>query len=110
MTDGIVYGDTDRSDRAYAFFPVTRDDEWCGEYEPREEDREDDQTPPNLKAGDSEDLLNDLQAAQLLNTKPQTLAVWRCKKRHGLPFIRVGRSIRYRRSDIERWLQARTGE
>lgn len=56
----------------------------------------------------TENLLNDLQASQLLGIKPQTLAVWRCTGRHELPFVRVGRSIRYRASDIQRWLDSRT--
>lgn len=56
----------------------------------------------------SESLLTDLQAAQILNIKPQTLAVWRCTGRHDLPFVRCGRAIRYRLSDLEAWVNART--
>ena len=36
-----------------------------------------------------------------------TLAQWRYRK-VGPPWIRVGRHIRYRRSDVEAWLTAQT--
>ena len=54
-----------------------------------------------------DELLNSEQAAQILGIKPQSLAVWRL---HGenLPFVKVGRLVRYRRSDIEKWLKAQT--
>ena len=47
-------------------------------------------------------------AAQFLGLKEQTLAIWRSAKRYDLPYIRVGRSIRYRISDLERFLERRT--
>lgn len=53
-------------------------------------------------------LLTENEAAELLGIKPQTLSVWRCHKRYSLPFIRVGRRIRYRRSACERFLESRT--
>ena len=54
------------------------------------------------------DLLNPYEASQVLGVKEQTLAVWRTTGRHNLPFIRVGRSIKYRRSDLDAWLESRT--
>ena len=48
------------------------------------------------------------EAAAYLGIKPQTLAVWRSAGRYDLPFVRVGRSIRYRVSDLEAWLVRRT--
>jgi hypothetical protein len=40
-----------------------------------------------------------------------TQRVWKCHNRHGWAdlTIKVGRSSRYRRADIEAWLQARKG-
>lgn len=40
-----------------------------------------------------------------------TQRVWKCHNRHGWAdmTIKVGRSTRYRRADIETWLQARKG-
>ena len=57
---------------------------------------------PNAK------LLSREEAAAYLGLKPQTLAAWAVTGRYGLPMIRVGRSVRYRLADLERWLAART--
>jgi len=40
-----------------------------------------------------------------------TQRVWKCRNRYGWAdlTIKVGRSTRYRRADIETWLQARKG-
>jgi predicted DNA-binding transcriptional regulator AlpA len=54
------------------------------------------------------DLLSEIQAAQKCDLKPGTLSVWRSTGRYGLPFVKVGRNVRYRLSDIERWLKNRT--
>ena len=53
-------------------------------------------------------LLSDPEAAELLCVTPQTLAVWRCKKRYNLPYIKVGRKVRYREADLLDWLESRT--
>lgn len=37
-----------------------------------------------------------------------TQAVWRCLGRYNFPFTKVGRNVRYRREDLERWLSNRT--
>jgi excisionase family DNA binding protein len=54
------------------------------------------------------DLLDEVQAAAALDVTPGTLAVWRSTGRYKLPFIKVGRKVRYRRADLEAWLEART--
>jgi excisionase family DNA binding protein len=54
-----------------------------------------------------DELFDDNDAARLLGVKVQTLAVWRMTGRYALPFVRVGRSIRYRKSDIDTWLASR---
>lgn len=49
------------------------------------------------------------EAASILGLKnPNTLAVWRSTGRNQLPFVKVGGAIRYRRSDLTAWLEART--
>jgi len=53
-------------------------------------------------------LLTRPQAAEYLGIKPQTLSVWACSNRYNLPFIRVGRSVRYKKSDLDTFLAART--
>lgn len=53
-------------------------------------------------------LLNEEEAAEVLAIKPQTLAAWRCRGVNSLPFVKVGRAVRYRRSDLETWMATRT--
>lgn len=60
------------------------------------------------KEKDSDDLLSRKEAAEYLGLSPQTLAVWTSAKRYGLPTIKVGRVVRYRRRDLEKWLDERT--
>lgn len=56
----------------------------------------------------SSELLDEQSAADFLDLKPGTLAVWRSAGRYGLPFVKVGHRVRYRRSDLEAWLESRT--
>jgi hypothetical protein len=53
-------------------------------------------------------ILEPPQAATYLGLAPQTLAVWRSRGRYALPFIKVGGRVRYRLSDLNRWLEERT--
>ena len=53
-------------------------------------------------------LLDTEPAAAHLGIKPHTLEVWRASGRYSLPFIRVGRRVKYRLADLERFLDART--
>jgi hypothetical protein len=53
----------------------------------------------------TDDLLNTRQAAKFLGLRPQTLSVWRCHARYGLRFFRLGGSVRYRRSDLQQFLE-----
>lgn len=55
----------------------------------------------------SRDLLNEKEAAQILDTSPGTLSVWRSTGRYKLPFLKVGHNVRYRRADLLAWLDAR---
>jgi excisionase family DNA binding protein len=54
------------------------------------------------------DLLTRGEAAEYLRIKPQTLAAWLCNGRYGIPVVRVGRSVRYRRVDLDAFLARRT--
>ena len=53
-------------------------------------------------------LLNESAAAELLDVAPQTLRGWR-REGFGPPFVRLGRQrgVRYRQSDLEKYIQAR---
>ena len=48
----------------------------------------------------SEKLLTRKQAAEMLQCKESTLAIWKCTKRYSLPCIKIGKNVRYRLSDI----------
>lgn len=51
-------------------------------------------------------LLTPEQAAAHLGIKPQTLAVWRNTNRRKLPYVKVGSSVRYRRQDLEQFIES----
>ncbi len=54
------------------------------------------------------DLLDEQEAADFLSLSPGTLSVWRSTGRYALPFVKVGRRVRYRRRDLLTWLELRT--
>lgn len=53
------------------------------------------------------DLVTRREAAQIMGIQPQTLAAWAHHDRYSLPFCKVGRAVRYRRTDIEKWIESR---
>jgi len=56
----------------------------------------------------SDPLLTREQAAAYLGVSPATLGAWGLSGRYGLPFVKVGRCCRYRRSDLDAWVRRRT--
>lgn len=56
------------------------------------------------------DLMDEKEAAAFLNVSPGTLAVWRCTGRYQLPFLKIGRNVRYRQAALSAWLDSRTRE
>lgn len=48
------------------------------------------------------------QAAHVLDVKTPTLAVWRSTGRYNLPYVKVGRLVKYRISDLAEFLASRT--
>lgn len=44
------------------------------------------------------------EAARYMRLSPGTLAVWRCTKRYPLNFVKVGRAVRYAKSDLDAFL------
>lgn len=71
------------------------------------------QKPQNLgeiirQSATLNELLDEKQAASLLHVTPGTLAVWRSTGRYSLPFVKIGRNVRYRLSDLNAWLDSRT--
>jgi len=53
-------------------------------------------------------LLTREQAAEYLGIAAQTLAVWATTGRYDLPFIKVGRCARYRKADLDKFIERRT--
>jgi excisionase family DNA binding protein len=56
----------------------------------------------------TDELLTRAEAAAFLRVRPETLAVWASTQRYHLPYIRVGRAVRYRRCDLDAFVTART--
>ena len=54
---------------------------------------------------DPERLLTRRATANLLGLKPQTLAVWACKRDNQLPFRKVGSRAMYRLGDIINFIE-----
>lgn len=53
------------------------------------------------------DLLTPDDLEEQYGIKKNTAAVWRCTRRYALPYVKLGRMVRYRRADIEVWLLSR---
>ncbi len=67
------------------------------------------QFKPIIKHTDElQHLLNESATADFLGVTIGTLQVWRCTKRYNLPYIKVGRLVKYRYSDLMAFLDSRT--
>ena len=53
------------------------------------------------------DLMTTREAAEYLRLKQQTLHNWRCLG-SGPDFVKLGRCVRYRRSDLDQYLDRQT--
>ena len=49
-------------------------------------------------------LLSNEEAAAYLGIKPNTLTIWRTTKRFEIPYIQIGRKIKYKKSDLDKFL------
>lgn len=49
-------------------------------------------------------LLTRREAAAYLGVAEQTLAVWKCTGRRSLPFVQIGRLVRYRKADLDAFI------
>ncbi len=52
--------------------------------------------------------VDDKSAAAVVGVQANTLAVWRSSGRYRLPFIKAGRSVKYRISDLAEFIANRT--
>jgi len=53
-------------------------------------------------------LLTSDDVADILGVDPHTLAGWRCTGRYDLPYVKTGRLARYRRTDVDAFIEKRT--
>ena len=53
-------------------------------------------------------LLTPEETARLLGVTPGTLSIWRCSRRYPLAFVKVGGRVRYKLSDVEKFVERRT--
>lgn len=54
------------------------------------------------------ELLGEKEAAEILGVTSGTLQVWRSTGRYAIPFIKVGRLVKYRLGVLEEWIESRT--
>lgn len=59
-----------------------------------------------IRSTDALVLLSREEAAQRLRIRAQTLACWASNGRYRLPFVKIGRRVMYRLSDIEAFIEA----
>ena len=52
-----------------------------------------------------ERLLSQDEAAEFLGTTKKTLNTWRCNGKYNIPYIKFGNNIKFRKSDLEAWLE-----
>ena len=57
----------------------------------------------NLKTTDR--LLTEREAAEYLAVSPMTLRKWRCTRMVEVPYIKLGKAVRYQRKDLDAFLQ-----
>ena len=51
------------------------------------------------------DLLSRKQAAAYLGLSEQTLAIWKCTGRYNLPYVKLGRLVKYRKADLDAFIE-----
>ncbi len=62
------------------------------------------QKTANEVCGLRDPLLTPEQTAGQLITDTGTLANWRCSRRVDLPYVKIGRLVRYRQSEVEAFI------
>jgi excisionase family DNA binding protein len=48
-------------------------------------------------------LMTPAETAEYLGIPVETLTQWRCKKRESLPYLKIGRHVRYKPEDVREW-------
>ena len=55
-------------------------------------------------------LLNEAEAAEMLNVSVARLRRWRQHYTYGLKYLKLGATIRYRYEDLQQWLRQQAGK
>jgi hypothetical protein len=55
-----------------------------------------------------EDRLTPAETAAILGVKVETLSIWRCTKRYALSFVKIGKKVFYRGTDVQKFIESRT--
>jgi excisionase family DNA binding protein len=53
-------------------------------------------------------MLTSKEASEYLGLKTGTLEIWRRTKRYNLPYSKIGRLVRYKKSDLDDFIERRT--
>lgn len=61
-----------------------------------------------IKNQSTDPLFTPKEAAEYIGVSVDTLSVWRCVGRYSIPFIKVGRLVKYRKSALDNFLYSRT--
>jgi len=56
----------------------------------------------------SDELLTADEVAAMLRIKPATIRKWRAERR--IPFVKLNGAVRFKRADIEKWIDERVVE
>lgn len=59
----------------------------------------------NVHGTNSSILINRREAAEFLGVAESTLAFWKCVGRYNLKYIKIGRLVKYRISDLEEFIE-----
>lgn len=62
----------------------------------------------NTRTKPESELLTRKEAADYLGITQHTLSVWACVKRYNLPYVKIGRLAKYRRTDLDAFINRRT--
>ncbi len=61
-----------------------------------------------LKNQAPDPLLTPPEAADYIGVAKNTLSIWRCVGRYDIPYIKSGRLVKYRKSELDAFLLRRT--
>jgi excisionase family DNA binding protein len=53
-------------------------------------------------------LLDRVEAAKYLGVSPGTMCVWVSRKQYDLPYIKVGKYVKYKVEDLNKFIETRT--